>query len=152
MVRDLSYEFRVTSLMDEDGGGFQATIPEFGRGVVGYGESQVEAVQDLYSLLPDFLDVLAETGQVIPSPLPAKPHLEFSGKFNVRVPKLLHAKLVETAEENGVSLNSLVTTLLAEGTTRLSLMAHSPRRPDLTVSEMLPESKLAEDRPDYSNG
>jgi antitoxin HicB len=152
MIRDLSYEFRVTSLREEDGGGFQATIPEFGRGVVGYGESQVEAVQDLYSLLPDFLEVLAETGQVIPSPLPAKPHLEFSGKFNVRVPKLLHAKLVETAEENGVSLNSLVTTLLAEGTTRLSLMAHSPRRLDLTVSERLPESKLAEDRPDYSNG
>ena len=38
---------------------------------------------------------------------------EFSGKFNVRVPKFLHRKLVYKAKNEGVSLNTLVTTTLA---------------------------------------
>jgi hypothetical protein len=48
-----------------------------------------------------------------------KPWDEFSGKFNVRVPKLLHAKLVRLADEQGVSLNALVQTILMSGATAL---------------------------------
>jgi predicted HicB family RNase H-like nuclease len=38
---------------------------------------------------------------------------EYSGKFNVRIPKALHAELVVEASEQGVSLNQLVVTKLA---------------------------------------
>jgi antitoxin HicB len=38
---------------------------------------------------------------------------EYSGKFNVRVPKSLHASLASEAEAEGVSLNQLVVTKLA---------------------------------------
>src|SRR5947207_1126375 len=38
---------------------------------------------------------------------------EYSGKFNVRVPKSLHAALASEAESEGVSLNQLVVTKLA---------------------------------------
>lgn len=150
MERDLSYGFKVVALSEEDGGGFQATIPEFARGVVGYGETQVEAVKDLYEVLPDFLDVLEETGQTIPTPQLARPDLDFSGKFNVRVPKILHANLVEAAEENGVSLNSMVTTLLAEGIAKLKVGIPYQSKPELTIATALPAEKLAEERSDYS--
>jgi len=46
-------------------------------------------------------------------PLP-KPKAHFSGQFNVRVPKDLHRELVREAEEEGVSLNALVTYLLSQ--------------------------------------
>jgi antitoxin HicB len=38
-----------------------------------------------------------------------------SGQFRLRVPKTLHARLATRAEQEGVSLNTLVTTLVAEG-------------------------------------
>ena len=40
--------------------------------------------------------------------------MEYSGKFNTRVPKSLHRKLVEAAERDGVSLNQWINTALAE--------------------------------------
>jgi antitoxin HicB len=47
-------------------------------------------------------------------PLPSYPE-EYSGKFNVRLPKSLHRRLAERAEEEGVSLNQLIVALLSEG-------------------------------------
>ena len=38
-----------------------------------------------------------------------------SGKFVARVPKSIHAKLTTRAKVEGVSLNTLVLTLIAEG-------------------------------------
>jgi predicted HicB family RNase H-like nuclease len=38
-----------------------------------------------------------------------------SGRFNVRVPVDLHQALVDEAERQGVSLNTLVITMLAGG-------------------------------------
>jgi len=38
-----------------------------------------------------------------------------SGKFVQRVPKTLHAKLAALARQEGVSLNTLVLTFIAEG-------------------------------------
>jgi antitoxin HicB len=38
----------------------------------------------------------------------------YSGKFIQRVPKSIHARLVMRAKQEGVSMNSLVTSILAE--------------------------------------
>jgi hypothetical protein len=49
----------------------------------------------------------------LPEP-PLRPQRrEYSGKFNVRVPKSLHAALAREAEAEGVSLNQLVVAKLA---------------------------------------
>jgi len=47
-------------------------------------------------------------------PLPTYPE-EYSGKFNLRLPKSLHRKLAESAEQEGVSLNQYVVMLLSRG-------------------------------------
>jgi predicted HicB family RNase H-like nuclease len=45
-------------------------------------------------------------------PLPSYPE-EYSGKFNLRIPKSLHRRLAEAAEREGVSLNQCVVSLLS---------------------------------------
>jgi HicB family len=49
----------------------------------------------------------------LPEPLTAPQRREYSGKFNVRVPKSLHAALAGEADAEGVSLNQLVVAKLA---------------------------------------
>ena len=49
----------------------------------------------------------------LPEPPSGPQHREYSGKFNVRVPKSLHAALASEAEAEGVSLNQLVVAKLA---------------------------------------
>jgi antitoxin HicB len=109
------YVARVVRLPQEDGGEFEAVVPQLGRGAVGYGATPDAAVADLYDVLDTFFAALAEAGRPIPKADPTPTWREFSGKFNVRVPKLVHAQLVAAAEEEGVSLNALVQTLLGAG-------------------------------------
>ena len=67
----------------------------------------------------------AESGQLdalidgLPEPPVGPQRREYSGKFNVRIPKSLHAALASEAEAEGVSLNQLVMAKLA-----LRLQAH----------------------------
>ena len=49
----------------------------------------------------------------LPEPQLRSQRREYSGKFNVRVPKSLHAALASEAEAEGVSLNQLVVAKLA---------------------------------------
>jgi predicted HicB family RNase H-like nuclease len=49
----------------------------------------------------------------LPEPEVGPQRREHSGKFNVRIPKSLHAALVSEAEAEGVSLNQLVLAKLA---------------------------------------
>ena len=49
----------------------------------------------------------------LPDPPVGPQRREYSGKFNIRIPKSLHAALASEAEAEGVSLNQLVLTKLA---------------------------------------
>ena len=49
----------------------------------------------------------------LPEPPVGPQRRDYSGKFNVRVPKSLHAALASEAEAEGVSLNQLVVAKLA---------------------------------------
>ena len=55
----------------------------------------------------------------LPDPPVGPQRREYSGKFNVRIPKSLHAALASEADAEGVSLNQLVVAKLA-----LHLQAH----------------------------
>jgi antitoxin HicB len=107
------YPIRIGPLPDELGGGYEAWFAPLARSVVGYGETPEAAVSDLMEAVPAFLQLMEETGQSLPEPAPPRSRSDYSGRFNVRVPKALHAKLVRLAEEHGVSLNALVMVLLA---------------------------------------
>jgi antitoxin HicB len=115
-----SYPIQVSALPEEEGSGFQALFPPLARSAVGYGPTIQEAVADLQKVVPLFLKMMDKTEQTLPEIVSEKDWDDFSGKFNVRVPKVLHAQLVELAEDQGISLNSLVQTILASGATALA--------------------------------
>lgn len=67
-----------------------------------------------------WVEVQLEGGLAVPAPTEgAEP-----AKFVQRLPKYLHARLIERAAQEGVSMNSLVTAFVAEGLA----MRDEPRR------------------------
>jgi len=101
----LGYEIRMTP--DEESGYFAVRFPDF-PGIVTGGYSAAEAVRNAQ----EALEITMESMKKHKIPLP-EPKMRFSGQFNVRVPRDLHRQLVRKADEEGVSLNALVTYLLS---------------------------------------
>jgi hypothetical protein len=64
---------------------------------------------------------------------------DFSGNIRLRLPTDLHARLSELAEASGVSLNTLMVALLAEGAARRSNLG-AGARPE--IAEALAEAVL----------
>jgi antitoxin HicB len=58
-----------------------------------------------------WIETALEDGQTIPLPRSIE---DYSGRFVVRIPKSLHQELVEMAEREGVSLNTLVNVALGK--------------------------------------
>ncbi len=101
----LGYEIRL--IPDRESGYFAVRFPDF-PGIVTGGYSLEEAVKNA----EEALEITMETMKKHKVPFP-EPKMRFSGQFNVRVPKDLHRQLVRKAEEEGVSLNALITYLLS---------------------------------------
>jgi antitoxin HicB len=76
------------------------------------GETVEEAIAHGYQALQATIEALEEKGFAVPAPNGGS---VASGKFVARVPKSVHAELVTRAKTEGVSLNSLVLAILAEG-------------------------------------
>lgn len=105
----LQYPFNVVA--DPDGG-YVVTFPDL-PGCM----TEVEDLGELPAMVDDarrgWLEAAYRQGDP-EIPLPSYPE-EYSGKFNVRLPRSLHRRLVEAAACEGVSLNSYVAGVLARG-------------------------------------
>jgi antitoxin HicB len=106
-----AYPFTVRPLSEADGGGFLVEFPDL-PGVMSDGETPEEAIENGRDALKAAVLTLKEFGDPIPSPGAFN---AASGQWRQRVPKTLHARLVERAKQEGVSLNTLVTAMIAEG-------------------------------------
>ncbi len=106
-----AYPFQIRPLPKEDGGGFLIEYQDV-PGCMSDGETPEEAMENGRDALRSCLRTMREFGDPIPRP---GAFGESSGQWRQRVPKSLHARLVARAAQEGVSLNTLVTTLLAEG-------------------------------------
>ncbi len=95
-------------------GGYLASHPDL-PGCFAFGETLQGALESLAESREMWLETYFQSHGEAPEP--SKPR-KFSGKFVVRMSKYLHEKLHESAEEEGVSLNSYVVTLLAEHSER----------------------------------
>lgn len=101
----LGYEIRL--IPDRESGYFAVRFPDF-PGIVTGGYSLQEAVKNAQEALEITMETMKKHKVSFP-----EPKMRFSGQFNVRVPKDLHRQLVRKADEEGVSLNALVTYLLS---------------------------------------
>jgi predicted RNase H-like HicB family nuclease len=88
-----------------------AVCPEF-PGLSAFGATREEALAELEVALELAIETYQAEGWELPKP---QEQTEFSGQFRVRMPRSLHAKLTQHAQQEGVSLNTLVVTLLSEG-------------------------------------
>lgn len=108
----LPYKIEVTPIHEEEGGGYMARLPQFGRlGIVGDGDNIEEAIEDLKVNKELRFKQYLDEGLAIPEP--EKELDEFSGRFVIRMPKFLHGELSSQAQKNGISLNQYATTLLS---------------------------------------
>jgi antitoxin HicB len=109
-----SYPFEIRPLSKEDGGGFLITYPDFTT-CMSDGETVQEAIANGQQALAETIAALEEHAHPVPAPNSGG---SASGKFVTRVPKSLHAALAARAKVEGVSLNTLALTFMAEGVGR----------------------------------
>ena len=106
---ELPYTRIVKEMNDESGHYFYGKILEL-DGCQSTGDTLEELYENLNEAMEGYLEVKLENN--LPIPLPERTE-NYSGKFNVRLPKSLHQRLAIQAEEEGVSLNQLVLYKLA---------------------------------------
>ena len=105
------YPFEIRPLTPVEGGGYLISYPDFSE-CISDGESVEEAIANGHEALSALIAALNSKGMAIPKPNSGG---VASGKFVARVPKSIHAQLTAHAKTEGVSLNTLVLTFLAEG-------------------------------------
>lgn len=108
--KNLDYPFTIRCLSKDNGGGYLIEFPDL-PGCMSDGESIEEAMQNGSDAVYSWIAATKEMGREIPEPYSSEKH---SGKWVQRVPKSIHLRLVQKAEQEGVSLNTLVITILAE--------------------------------------
>jgi len=80
------------------------------------GANEAGAVANGKDAFKAWIAARTDAGKEIPEPFYRPDTVpEVSGKFVTRLPKSVHAKLAERAKAEGVSLNTLVLALVAEG-------------------------------------
>jgi antitoxin HicB len=114
------YPTEIVRLPEEDGGGYLAVFPQLGHAITGLGETRDEALQDLLASVPTLIESLEEHGDKLPNPEVPAPWRDFSGRVTLRIPRYLHAQLDRLAAKEGVSLNTLLLSILQSGATALA--------------------------------
>ena len=129
--KDLSYymalPYKIELCPDPDEGGFTVSIPTL-KGCISVGETAEEALDMIAEAKELWLETALEEGWPIPEPQEEEIKT-YSGKFVVRLPRYLHRRLAELAENEGTSLNQLIVAFLAESSER-------QRDPSLAASQV----------------
>jgi antitoxin HicB len=101
------YRINIRPLSKGEGGGYLVEYPEI-PGCTSNGETVEEAIANGREALRDCLEVFNESGRKAPPP-----GVE-AAQWRQRLPRMLYLKLTEQAKSEGVSINSLVTAIIAE--------------------------------------
>lgn len=100
------YPVVIRALSEAEGGGYLAEFPDL-PGCMADGATPEEALKESRDALAAYLASVKKHGDPLPSPAP--------GVWRQRAPRTLHRRLQAEAEREGISFNTLVVSLLAEG-------------------------------------
>lgn len=117
-----AYGHIIAPLSIDDGGGYMITFPDL-PGCMSDGETLEEALANGRDAFNSWMAAQVDMGRQIPAPT----HYDEEGKpvkFVQRLPRSLHALLQARAKAEGVSINTLVLALIAEGLGRHEGMAN----------------------------
>jgi len=82
-------------------------------GCIGVGDTEEEAIRTAKAFISEWIEEALTQGWDVPEPTR---RVEASGRFVVRLPRSLHARLQELADLEGTSLNQLVVSMLSQET------------------------------------
>ena len=94
--------------------GFIAEVPDL-PGCSACGASEAAAARAAQHAIAAWIEAAKAAGRPVPAPSKVQPLQSYSGKFLVRVPRSVHARLAQRAAQDGVSLNQYVAGVLARG-------------------------------------
>jgi antitoxin HicB len=122
----LKRQYRFNVIADPDGG-YVIEYPDL-PGCM----TQVEEVGEVSGAAREIFELWIEAAleSAFAIPEPTYPE-EYSGKFVLRLPKSLHRRLAERAEADGVSLNQMALSLIAEGLGR----SNKPKQADISIPQ-----------------
>ncbi|MBO6146148.1 MAG: toxin-antitoxin system HicB family antitoxin [Lachnospiraceae bacterium] len=106
----LPYTRMIREIDDEGGHYYHGTILEL-EGCQSTGDTIEELNDNLVEAMESYIAVKLEYGLSIPEPVDDS---KYSGKFVIRLPKLLHQRLAVEASREGVSLNQWALYKLAQ--------------------------------------
>ena len=107
MLKNDKYSYRVIWIEEDcEYAGLCAEFPSLSW----LDKTPEKALHGIRQTVADVVADMKENGETIPEPLAGK---NYSGKFMVRVPAMLHRKLALEAAETGISLNRLASAKLA---------------------------------------
>ncbi len=119
-MKKLDYPFSIRPLSREEGGGYLIEFADL-PGCISDGETPEQALANGRDALESYFLTAREFGDAAPKPAAS------SGQWRQRVPRSLHTRLSAQAKREGVSLNTLVTALIAEGLGRRGGAGSRPR-------------------------
>ncbi len=103
--KNLDYEIVIEKQHDDGQTWYMAYARELGKySCYGIGDTPQQALENFLREKDEFITFLYNSGQQIPEPQQNKTK-EYSGIFNVRTSPGIHAKLVEQAKSQNISLN-----------------------------------------------
>ena len=118
MSKLADYPFEIRPLSAEEGGGFLISYTDFSD-CISDGETVEQTLENGKDAFKATIAALKAKNLPVPA---ANSGGIASGKFIARVPKTVHAQLTTRAKAEGVSLNTLVLTFIAQG------LGHKQRR------------------------
>ena len=103
-------KYSMNIIWSDNDNGFIVTVPEFSN-LSAFGETYEEAIKSAKEAVEGYVEVLNQEREEVPAPSDL---CEYSGQFRLRLTKTQHKELAFQARKEGVSLNSLILSLLAE--------------------------------------
>jgi len=95
------YNIIIKHVCDESGDYYFANVLEL-DGCMSDGKTPEEAYENIMEAMEGWIETKLDNGFSVPEPIEDE---KYSGKFVLRIPKTLHAKLAMQALKDGVSLN-----------------------------------------------
>jgi predicted HicB family RNase H-like nuclease len=125
MAMTKRFPYRVTVSWSAEDATYIARIPKL-EGILGLDEHDpAQAIRQAVERGQEAMAVL--TDHKHPLPEPDESGKKFSGQFYIRLLPEIHACLREWAEEEGLSMNALVSHILTAATTQRVVLPQRPR-------------------------
>ena len=107
----LPYHIIIRYVTDESGSYYFATVQEF-EGCMSHGGTYAEAFENIQEAMEGWIETKIANNFPVPPPIEDN---QYSGKFVLRLPKSLHARLAAEAKSEGLSLNQYTLFRLSSG-------------------------------------